>query len=314
MTEKTPFSFEFNPNGIEADPQDNESFRFGFDEDGLPYDYQQELFPDAEPRNEYEPLDPEKMPKVDAIDHDSPEYAKRPAEERTRELFAYMHPHRATLLGIIRASERPVSASRMDTIAAELSQRKFNVYTAANLCTMLEKAGALQRVTEDGTPYDEAKPEPEIVVIDGEEYYKPSEAPGVFWMATDAGKMMVAEDNPVQRMRELLESEPDFAGIYKQVLLIGRDGATMSAFSEKVDANPIIAKPRRFFVQHFVEGLERCEALEWEGQHWKTSFVGEMILSQLLDNVEAAQEFERTDRSLPTDRSVMPTETQGVNW
>lgn len=314
MTEKTPFNFEFNPNGIEADPEQNDMFRFGFDEDGLPYDYQKELFPDAEPRNEYEPLDPDKMPHVDAIDHDSPEYAARPAEERTRELFAYMHPHRMTLLGMLKAAKHPVSTERMDTVVKDLVHSKFNVYTAANLCTMLEKAGALARVAEDGAPYGEAKREPEIVVIDGEEYYKPTDPLPVFWLTTDAGQMMVAEDNPIGRMRDLLENEPDLAGIYKQILILGKDGATISTLSEKVDANPLISKPRRFFVQHFVEGLERCEAMEWRARRWTTTPVGDAILDMLLADVEPAQVFERTDRSKPTDRQTVPTETQGVNW
>lgn len=314
MTENTPFNFEFNPNGIAADSEENQKWRFEFDEDGLPVDFQEELIPEAEPRNQYEPLDPEKQPHVEGVKHDSDEYKARPAIDRTRELFAYMHPHRMTLLGMLRAAKEPVSTDQMEAALADMPNVKFTVYSAVNLCAMLEKAGALDRVNEDGTSYEDKKPEPEIVVVDGEEYYKPTAPQTVFWVTTDAGRTMVEEDDPVERMRSLLESESELAGIYKQVLLIGRDGATMSVFSEKVDANPLISKPRRFFVQHFVEGLERCEALAWEKKQWKTTDTGEEILRELLGDVEAAEEFERTDRSKPVDRSVVPTETQGVNW
>lgn len=316
MEEKTPFNFEFNPNGISADSEENERFTFGYDEDGLPLQYQEELFPDAEPRNEYEPLDPEKMPDTSklSVKHDSPEYAARPAIDRTRELFSYMHPHRMTLLGILKATREPKKSTDMEGIVESLPNTKFTVYSAINLCTMLEKAGALERVTEDGTPYSDAKPEPEIVVVDGEEYYKPTDAVEVYWLCTDAGKTMIEEDDPVERMRSVLEHEHELAGIYKQVLLIARDGATMSTFSEKVDANPLISKPRRFFVQHFVESLERCEAVTWAKREWQITEVGEQILADLLSDVDAAEVFERTDRSKSVDNSVVPTETQGVNW
>ena len=282
-------------------------------EDGLSWNGDDYLFPDATPRNQYEPLDPEKMPQINAVDQHAPEYAERPAEERTRELFAYMRPHRLSLLGIVDAARTPITMQAMEQVVDELHARKFNVYSTANLCTMLETAGALERVTEDGTPFAQFVPTPDIVVIDGEDYWKPSDPPAVCWQATDAGLLMVEENDPVGRMREVLRREGEFADIYKQVLSIIRNGASISELSAKVDSNPRIATPRRFFVQHFVEGLERCEAVGWEKGRWAITPVGEEILGTLLADVEAAPEYAQQDRGRAID-GIVPTETQGVNW
>ena len=315
MADTTPFSFEFNPGGIQADIGDNDSFRIGaLGEDGISDSDADVLFPGAEPRNQYEPLDPDKVPQIDAVKQDTPEYAARPAEERTRELFAYMRPHRMSLLGILDAAREPVSSARMEEIAEELHKQKFNVYSAANLCTMLETAGALQRVVQDGTPYSQYEPKPDIVLIDGEEYWQPSEAPAVCWLATDAGRLMVDENDPIERMREMFARDAGLLGLYKQVLIATREGATMAQLSEKVDANPLISKPRRFFVQHFVEALERCEALGWRDGRWKTTDIGEKILLELLADVETAQEYAPDARSASYDGASVPTETQGVSW
>ena len=317
MPDKEEFNFEIDPSlgGMEG---------FGlFDgnipmpepgEDGAPWGGEDVLFPDATPRNQYEPLDPEKMPQIDAVKQDTPEYAARPAEERTHELLAYMRPHRASLLGMLRAAVEPVSNTQMTDVAEALRKRKFSVYSAANLCTMLETAGALERVTANGTPYAQMKPEPDIVVVDGEEYYQPVPAPEVHWVATDAGQGLLDEDDPIGRLEVQFERDEGLLPIYKQVLHIARDGASMATFSAKVDANPDIANPRRFFVQHFVESLERCDAMAWDGEQWVITDIGEQVLETMLADVEAAPEFEPSERSAPTDGAVVPTETQGVNW
>ena len=311
MTEKTPFSFDFNASGFEQDP----GFRVGtLDEDRRPWDDADVLFPGAEPRNQYEPLDPEKVPQVDAVRQDTPEYASRPAEERTRELFAYMRPHRMALLGILTAASEPTSSAKMDEVVEAQHQHKFNVYTAANLCTMLETAGALDRVVEDGTPYSEFEPKPDIVIIDGEEYYQPTEPPAVHWLVSEAGQIMVDENDPLARMQEVMNRDADLLGIYKQVLLLAQDGASMATFSENVDANPQIAEPRRFFVQHFVEGLERCEAVEWNGECWVITETGRTILEDMFAEIKAADAFVPDERSTPTSGNTVPTETAGLNW
>ena len=95
---------------------------------------------------------------------------ERPAEERIDDLLKAMAPRRTVLLGILAACAQPQPASAVKAQVDELQANNFSVYSAANLCSLLEKAGALERVTADGDPADDAEIEPETVVVDGIEY------------------------------------------------------------------------------------------------------------------------------------------------
>ena len=225
-----------------------------------------------------------------------------------------MRPHRLALMKMLAAAQNPVSNEVMDDVAEAHRKMKFNVYSASNLCTMLEVAGALERVVEDGTPYENYQPVPDIVVIEGEEYYKPVEAPKVHWHITEAGQSILDENDPRGRLAELFERESDLLPIYKQVLLLANEGTSMSTFSEHVDSNPAIAEPRRFFVQHFVESLERCEAIEWNGSQWVITDIGKQALEDTLAAVEPAKKYDQTGKAVMSDGATVPTETQGVNW
>lgn len=297
------FDFTFDPYldplGDCFDPADPS------DDDPSPF------LPNTEGRTEFLPPDADRIPIIEnAIKQDTDEYAARPASERTRELFEQMRPHRSTLLGILDAARTPSSTDEVNQAVEELRTRKFSVYSASNLCTMLEAAGALERVTADGKPYKTCQPKPAVVVIDGEAYYEPTWPPKVHWRTTKAGLQMVADDHPVERMQRLLKREEDLQVIHKRVLNMASkpDGTTMSQLSAAVDSNPLIAEPRRFFVQHFVEGLERCDALAWSGSVWKITDVGTQALEMLAnvrdDYVVSAQDTKGT----------IATETNGITW
>ncbi len=267
------------------------------------------FLPNIEGRTEFLPPDPERMPKIpNVVDRSAPEYASRPAEERIRELLAHMAPHKQVLLGILRESLEPCSTERMEQVVGELRAHKFSVYEPANLCTMLEAAGALERVTGDGTPYGEYVPAPDIEVVDGEEYWVPTDPPEVCWQTSEAGRAALDRNDPKQRILAQLEREAEFSHLYKRVLSAASgEGATIARLSKLVDSDPSIAKPRRFFVQHFVEELERNECIAWQGKTWNTTPLGEQILAERLAEVkdEGAPEREQ-----PLDQS--PSETKSA--
>ncbi len=274
---------------------------------------QSELFlTNTEGRTEFLAPDPDKVPVIEnAVKQDSAEYAKRPAIERTRELFSQMRPQRTVLLGIINAAHEPLSMDDVHKVTENLQQKKFSVYTPSNLCTMLEIAGAINRVTADGEPYALHASKPDIVIEDGEEYYVPTTPEKVHWLATEAGANAAVEDNPDERLQELFESETDLLPIYKRVLTTAKatDGVEMDELSVQVDGNPLISTPRRFYVQHFVEALERCDALVWNAQAWTITDMGERALELLSDVID---DYEPPADAVPL--RAMPTETDGINW
>lgn len=306
------FDFDFDP-GIDIFGNDlgNEDEPTSMDD--VPGADPGVFLPNTEGRTEFLPPDPDRVPVIEqAVKQDTPEYAARPAIERTKELFSYMYPHRMALFAVLDAAKEPCSHEDMDKRVDEIQSHKFSVYTAANLCTMLETAGALETCAEDGGPLSHEKPQPKIVVIDGVEYYEPTTPPKVYWKTTEAGIEMLALDNPEERLERQFDMDKDYLSFYKQVLLMcaGEDGATVSEMSGAMDKDPLISQPqRKYFVQHFIEALERCEALSWDGHIWRTRELGTRALEGPLAEVDVS----RFANVTPAEASVT-AETQGINW
>lgn len=290
------FNFAFDPELDEFSGGEDAS------QDGL-------FLPNEEGRTEFLPPDPEKVPVIEsAVKQDTPEYAARPAEERTRELFSQMKSQRNILRGILDAARTPCSTAGVEQAVEPLREKKFSIYSTANICAMLETAGALERVHEDGTAYA-YDPQPEIVMVDGEEYYEPAVAPVVCWQATEAGLAVVDEDDSLERVRLLFEKEAEFLPVYKRVLSMAAadEGVSVAQLSAAVDENPLIADPRRFYVQHFTEMLENREAVEWSGSAWVITATGRAALDELAD-------VEDTYVAPETDHPTVATETDGICW
>ena len=270
------------------------------------------FLPNTEGRSEFLPPDPERVPTVDAvIKNHSEEYALRPAEEKTHDLFTQMRPQRVTLHSIIRlATGTPRTTAELDDPANYQYQRKYSIYTTANFCTMLEAAGALKRVFADGSDYVQTEVEPDIEIIDGEEFYVPSMPPEIYWLATQAGIDEVAKDNPLERVEKILNRHEELKGIYKRVLNMAaaEDGVTIEVLSEKIDRNPIIAEPRNYFVQYFVENLEATDSIVWSNNKWHITEVGKQALEMLADVEEDTFEPDELNAD------ELPTITNGVIW
>lgn len=269
------------------------------------------FLPNDEGRTEFLPPDPDRVPVIEnTVKQDAPGYADRPPEERTRELFGQMNPHRATLLGMLRAAETPLATKAVADALADIPGHKFSVYTPSNFCTMLEVAGALERVNEAGEPYAAAAPEPDIVEVDGMQFWRPTTPPEVFWLTTDAGRAMLADDDPAARAERLFAKEPEFLPVYKRVLTLmdAPEGTTMGLMSVAVDTDPAVKESRRFYVQHFVESLERAGAAAWTEGAWRITDAGRAALEMLADVVD--------DYEIPAVETVadVPTTTDGVSW
>lgn len=218
---------------------------------------------------------------------------ERSAEERLADLLAAMAPRRKVLLGILAFCETPQPVSVVNEKIDELQAHNYSVYTAADLCSLLERAGGLDHVTEDGGAVEEVETqEPEVVEVDGIEYLEVKKSAPTFWVATEAGKAAVEADRPVERMRELFDEETTYLPIYKRILCLcsQEGGASISALGIAVDNDPLVQKPR-LYVAHFVDRLEKCDAVEWV-ESWSTTEVGKLGLELLADVEDAAESEE----------------------
>lgn len=207
---------------------------------------------------------------------------ERTAEERTRDLFARMAPHRATLLGILSLCVEPHTASEVDAFVDELRAGDFSVFSSASLCAHLEKAGALERVMPEGA--DPAAPaEPRTIVVDGIEYLEAAKAPELSWVTTPVGKNVLDADDPARRMRDLFVTEARYLPIFQRILELCADeeGATVPALGEAVDDDPLVQEPR-FYASYFVDLLDKCGALQWQ-KTWHITEVGREGLALLAE-------------------------------
>ena len=268
------------------------------------------FLPNTEGRTEFLPPDPDRVPQMPAVDQATPEYAARPAEERIHELFSNMNPHRRVLYGVLRALREPVGNDQVGSVIVALRAHKFSVYSTSNICTMLETAGAVRRVLEDGTPYEDFKPEPKIVVEDGVEYWQAVPVPMPYWQITEAGQAQLDSYHPIEKLEATFAEEAEYLTLYKRVLTLctADEGVSMKQMSAAVDSDPLVAtEPRNYFVQHFVEALERGEAVAWNGKAWKITEVGRQALVENLADVVDSY-------VVPTGAQPAQTESDGVNW
>jgi hypothetical protein len=208
---------------------------------------------------------------------------ERTAEERTADLFKSMAQRRKTLLGILAFVAQPQTAEAVSDEVDRLQENNFSVYTAANYCNLLEKAGAIRLITAEGTDFSQAKVEPRLVEVDGVEYYEPGTPPQAFWVATEVGTAQLDADKPLERLRELFDADGAYLSIYKRVLtrcaLDG--GATTKSLGDAVDADPLVQKPR-LYAPRFIDRLEKCDAIVWV-KTWQITDIGTQGLELLAD-------------------------------
>lgn len=210
----------------------------------------------------------------------------RPAEERIADLLKSMAPRRKILLSTLVLCEEPQPVASINKFIDSKQSDNFSVFSAGNLCSLLEEAGALERITAEGEPAEDIDPEPKTVVIDGVEYLEPGEAVEVFWVATEAGLAAVAADKPLERLQALFADDEQYLPIYKHILTLcaQEDGATVGAINKDVDSHDLVQNPR-LYAPHFIDKLEKCDAVEWQ-KNWKTTEIGQSAL-ELLDHVES---------------------------
>ena len=206
----------------------------------------------------------------------------KPAPERIADLLQKMAPRKKTLLSIIRFCEDKQLVDDVNAYIDSLQETNHSVYSAATLCGLLERAGALVRVNEEGELVREAPSEPVVVTDeDGNEYLEGPEQAPTYWLATLEGTAAAANDMPAERMRELLEQNSAYAPIYQRILEMSarEGGAGVKELSEAVDSDPLVQEPRRY-VAWFLDQLEECEALTWTSS-WNITEIGREALKTL---------------------------------
>lgn len=230
------------------------------------------------------------------------EAGARTAEERIRSLFESMASSRKVLMGIIEFCTDRQTVAAVESKVDELQSNSLSIFTAANYCSHLQQAGAINRVTETGEDSASIKVEPIVVEEDGTEFLMPGSPPEVFWLTTEEGRRYLAADNPHERLMSLFSNEPAYLLIYKRILTLclSDGGKTTKQLGAAVDDDAIVQKPR-MYAQRFINRLEKCDALIWE-KTWKTTDIGRLGVEELKSIQDSASSPEAAGEGATHDQ------------
>lgn len=201
----------------------------------------------------------------DASNYDDPRFA-------LKELFEKNPGRRPIYLAIIEMCEGGKASSEITEAVDEIQSNNKSVYAPITLCRTLERAGALT-VDEPGTSPDEIEADAEFLEITSQV--------DPIWTATEAGLDVLHAEREGTALKELLEIDGKYLEIYERVLAFCDEAPrTKKEIDAIVDHDPLVQSPRRFS-NHFIELLEKADALIWKDNTWNITDLGKKTLADM---------------------------------
>lgn len=182
---------------------------------------------------------------------------------------------RPVMLAILERCEGGATASELSAYVDELQKDNRSVYAPMTLARMLERAGGLVLDVPETTEQHED-------VEGGVEYLEIKERVDPVWTSTDAGMGVFAELSQGAAFRDIvLHRDARYLEVYKAVMdALHEKPRAKGEIDELVDGFAIVADPRRFG-GHFIDILERVDAIAWKDGAWTLSELGEKMLQEL---------------------------------
>lgn len=159
-----------------------------------------------------------------------------------------------------------------------LQENNRSVYGTTTLCRMLERAGALTlTMPETSEEHEDAE--------EGVEYLEIRERVDPVWTTTDAGMDVYGQMTDGSAFRDMVfNRDSKYLEVYRAVMsAVNEAPMKKDAIEELVDTFDVVKSPRRFG-GHFIDMLERTDALEWKNHAWQLTDLGRSMLPE----VEAA--------------------------
>lgn len=198
----------------------------------------------------------------------------RTAAQKMADLFDEMGDQRSIMVDILSYCGRARPVYEVNAMIDNLRALDYTVYSAANLCALLERAGGLARVDGDGRPYGAMRGAARVVEDGDVRYLEPGTAPQAYWLTTVDGAHAVEDDDPRGRLAALFEAEGRVLELYRRVLLMAArvQGATAVDLTSVVNMDPLAQDPV-VTAPHFSVALKRCGALAFTDV-WRTTPLG----------------------------------------
>lgn len=197
------------------------------------------------------------------------------AETALLELIDHNPARRPVLLSIVKACEGGKATSELQTEVEHLQANNLSVYAPVTLCRMLERAGALTLEMPEVAQESED-------VAEGVEYLQITEKIDPIWTATPEGLAVWERFAGGEQFRDIvMDRDARYLDVYKAIMHgVEPDGMSKAQIEELTDTFDVVKSPRRFG-GHFIDMLERCDALEWRDHAWRLTDLGRRMLAEL---------------------------------
>ena len=143
------------------------------------------------------------------------------------------------------------------------------------LCRMLERAGALEL----------SMPEPSTAAEDveaGVEFLQITETIDPVWLSTEEA-LAVAQSFREGALFDdiVLNRDAQYLEVYRAIMgAVAQAPRSKQWIEELTDTFEIVKHPRRFG-GHFIDMLEKTDALAWNGEAWQLTELGKRMLARM---------------------------------
>lgn len=195
------------------------------------------------------------------------------AQEAIKSMIDHNPGRRPVLLAIMRmCAGEGMPASKVAEEVDRLQADNLSVYSPMTLCRMLERAGGLTLEMPEAHDVEED-------VEEGIEYLEIKERVDPVWHATEDGLAVCEEFSRAPVFHDIvLDRDSAYLEVYRAVMLaLDERPRAKQEIDELVDAFEIVKSPRRFG-GHFVDILERADAIEWKDRAWQLTEAGRELL------------------------------------
>lgn len=218
------------------------------------------------------------------------------ADAAIRALIDHNPARRGVLLAIIDTCRGGCASSGVSAKVNEVQANNRSVFAPMTLCRALERAGALEFEEPETTIEKED-------VEDNVDYLEIHETIDPVWTSTSAGIAVYEDMTQGSEFRDIvLDRDSRYLEVYQAVLdLMLSEPQQRQAIEELVDTFEIVKSPRRFG-GHFIDMLERTDAIAWQGDAWNITDLGRSFYPEV-----AALCAERAeDESAAADLAASP--------
>lgn len=182
---------------------------------------------------------------------------------------------RPVLLKLIALCEGGCASSVIEEAVNEWQTDNWSVYEPMTFCRMLERAGALTlEIPEVVNEVQEDE--------SGNAYMQITERVDPIWHATPEGLEVVAEYESGEPFRRVvLDTEQLYLEVYEAVMeALNEAPQTQAQVAELVDTFEVVKKPRRYGA-HFLDVLERVDAVCWRDHGWHLTEFGKTMIPEI---------------------------------